>query len=235
VVEQSRVAVLLRPDGVRHGRERSRRVEAHEAQHRLAIKALPDRLAAEGGALAADSCVVGDLLIALAGGTVGAVVTALIGLWRRFRTIPGEVDKHDRLIKERDEDLAQWVADDHLRLRRELQGITTRLASQGHLYSGAHGRALEHAKELALHGYRDQERQAERFVAEIEAGEGALHARHREREHKPFPSLTTPDAAQPVLDRWRDSLWMHPPGVQATEVQDPTRRTLEQTVEQLDP
>jgi hypothetical protein len=49
-----------------------------------------------------DGCLMSDLALALAGGTVGAVATALIGFWRRWRAIPGEVDKHDRLIAERE-------------------------------------------------------------------------------------------------------------------------------------
>ena len=58
----------------------------------------------------------------------------------------GDVEEHNRLARERDEDLGQWVADDHLRLQRELRGITGRMAAPGpgkgsQLYSGAHARA----------------------------------------------------------------------------------------------
>jgi hypothetical protein len=176
-----------------------------------------------------------DLVIALAGGTIGSVATWLIGWGAYFRALPSQVEEHDRLVRERDEDLEQWVADDHLRLTRELAGITNRMASpdegQGsQLYSGAHGRALAHAKERALHAYRDQERSAQRFVAEIAAREGWLHRDHRRQFGKPKLGLNAPSLVRPVLDRWRDLTWGHPPGVAPAGVTDPTQRTLDTTV-----
>jgi hypothetical protein len=37
-----------------------------------------------------------------------------------------------------------------------------------------------------------------------------------------------------VLEKWRDPSWTHPPGVAAAEVDDPTRRTLDETIARLD-
>jgi hypothetical protein len=57
-------------------------------------------------------------VIALAGGSIGSVVTLAIGAVARYQKALGEIGEHDRLARERDEDLAQCVADDHLRLTR---------------------------------------------------------------------------------------------------------------------
>lgn len=54
--------------------------------------------------------------------------------------------RRDRRARALDGDLAYWVADDHRKLRQALNGITARLASEGHLYSGAHGAARAEAK-----------------------------------------------------------------------------------------
>jgi hypothetical protein len=51
----------------------------------------------------------GALGIALAGGSVGAVLTLLAG-------VPEQVRHHDRQVEEYDADLAQWVSDEMVRL-----------------------------------------------------------------------------------------------------------------------
>lgn len=144
-------------------------------------------------------------LIALSGGSVGAVLTWLLGQGAQVRAVPRDVEEHNRLACERDEDLAQWVADDHLRLERELRGITNRMAAPGpgegtQLYTGAHGRALANAKERALHGYRDQQRLAERFFAGLAAQEGGWHRAHRRQERVPPLALTSLERIEAVLD-----------------------------------
>jgi hypothetical protein len=161
-------------------------------------------------------------------------LTILYALILRFRAVPGEVEEHDRLARQRDEDLAQWVADDHLRLGRELRKIVGEHSSRGHLHSGVLGRSLAHAKERALHAHRDQERAAQRFIDELAAKETWLHRDHRRQRGREPLRLTAPARAQPALDCWRDSSWAHPPGVASAEVEDPTRRTLEATIAQLE-
>jgi hypothetical protein len=173
-----------------------------------------------------------DLVIALAGGAVGSLVTWGFGLAARWRAIPSEIEEHDRLARHRDEDLAQWVADDHLRLSRELSGIVVEKAAVGLLYSGSLASALNFAKERALHAYRDQERQALRFVDELAAQETWFH---RKQSRRSPLGLTAPRRVQPVLDRWRDPAWGQPPGVVVLPFDDPTQRTLENTIAVLEP
>jgi len=179
------------------------------------------------------------LLIGIAGGATGATLTILYGAVQRFRAVPGEVDEHDRLARARDDDLAQWVADDHMRLTREMRGISNQMAAPGEgqgsqFHSGAHGRALAHAKERALHAYRDQEREAQRFVAALAAAEIWVHRDQRRQTDKESGlKLTALARVQPVLDCWRSSTWGHPPGVAAADVNDPTRRSLDSVLSDL--
>lgn len=171
-----------------------------------------------------------DLVLALAGGAVGSVVTWAFGLSTRWRAIPGEVEEHDRLARHRDEDLEQWVADDHLRLQRELAGIVVEKAAVGLLYSGSLASAMNLAKERALQAYRDQERQAQRFIDGLAASETWFHRDHRRQSGRSQLRLEATSRVQPVLDRWRDPAWCQPPGVVVLPFNDPTKRTIEKTI-----
>ena len=66
-----------------------------------------------------------DLLVAaLAGGAAGAAIAALA-------RVPSQVRAHDRLVGEYDEELGNWVADESVRLERELRRTTMRFAESG--------------------------------------------------------------------------------------------------------
>jgi hypothetical protein len=140
-----------------------------------------------------------ELLIAILGGSV-ATALALAG---RSLFLPSDVRANDADVAERDEALSTWVADRHVALRAELTGTRNRMASERQLYSGALNRQLAHAKAMALHEYRDEERRARRDVAVIRAREGTLHRIWRNLRKQPFPMLETPAKAQPVLNTWR--------------------------------
>jgi hypothetical protein len=96
--------------------------------------------------------------------------------------------------------------------------------------SGAHRVALALLKERALHEYRDQERQAQRDVAVVFQTETWMHRCWR--RGRDFPQLTAPARAERVLDVWRSSVTNY--GEPVVEVVDPTRRTLGDTVRELD-
>ena len=146
-----------------------------------------------------------------------------------------EIDVTDRFVADRDEDLASWVADRSVALERELAAKTEELNKENLFYSGTHGTVLALIKERALHEYRDQERQAERDVALAHERETWLHAFWRRLRGRPFPKLTAPQRAQPVLDAWRSPVVRH--GDSPIEVVDPTRRTLRDATQavQLEP
>jgi hypothetical protein len=170
------------------------------------------------------------LAVALIGGAIGSVLTALFGLGARMLGARREVAAHDRFVSERDEDLASWVSDRSLALTREIETQVKALAARGAFTSGETNYSIALLKERALHEYRDQERQAERDVALIRDTETWMHTRWRSRDGLPFPELGTPEAAEPVLGAWRSSVTRYDG---PTEVVDPARRTLEATVQEL--
>lgn len=163
----------------------------------------------------------GTLGIALAGGSIGSVLTLLAG-------VPEQVKHNNRRAEHLDADLRQYVSDECVRLEREVRGLKNRLASQGQLYSGAIQRAEAHAKEEVLHRYRDQLTRAEREWQALRDSEGLRHrAWRRLGRGGSLPALTADEAAQPILDGW----WRAPvPAADRAEpypVSDPTRRPLE--------
>ncbi len=99
-------------------------------------------------------------LVAIVGGTLGSVATALVAWGARFFRARGEVEAHDRFVSERDGDLASWVSDRSLALWRELNAKSTEMAKENLFYSSTHGLEISILKERPLHEYRDQERQA---------------------------------------------------------------------------
>lgn len=170
-------------------------------------------------------------LVALAGGAVGSLLTAALAVGGRLLAARREIDATDRFVSERDEDLASWVADRSLALERELAEKTEELNKENLFYSSTHGVALARLKERALHQYRDQERQAQRDIALAKERESWMHAFWRRQRGQPFPTLTAPTRAQPVLDAWRSSVTRH--GDSPIEVVDPTRRVLGEAVQDV--
>jgi hypothetical protein len=141
------------------------------------------------------------LLVGLAGGAIGAVVAALFVQIGRAWVAWGEVTLHDEEAAERNAQLLVWVDDRTHDLVIEMKRKTTSLASQGQLYSGAHGRALAHAKARALHQFRDEEWNARLDLARIRAREGGWHSFWRSYRRSKAPDLTedTYDKVAPFL------------------------------------
>ena len=54
--------------------------------------------------------------------------------------------------------------------------------------------------------------------------ENWMHALWRRRRKRPFPALTAPERAEPLLGHWRSSVTRH--GSSPIEVVDPTQRNL---------
>ena len=168
-------------------------------------------------------------LVALGGGAIGSVLTAALAAGGRLFGARHEIDAHDRFVRDRDEDLASWVADRSLALERQLAEKTEELNKDNIFYGGPHGVALARLKERALHEYRDQERQAQRDVALAGEQEIWMHSFWRRRDGRPFPGLENLERALPVLDAWRSSVTRH--GDSPIEVVDPTRKGLREAVQ----
>jgi hypothetical protein len=161
-------------------------------------------------------------------------LTAGLAFGARLAAIPGECRAHDRAIRERDEDLAQWVADEHPRLKRELETIRDRLNAYDLFFSGQHTFEVGREKEWTLLVYRDQERQAQRDVARVRESEGWLHRSWRFFSRRKVVALTAPERVQPVLDSWRLLASRHL-GAEETPppIDDPTRRALDDTLAEV--
>jgi len=163
-----------------------------------------------------DTRCMNGLLIAVAGGSAGAILTLLAG-------VPGAIRNHDRLVAKADDDLAQWISDECVRLERELDDYKSeaslRLAADSYL------RGIAHLKEGALHRYRDEERLVQSRVGEWRDAEGFVHwLLRRLWFFYSFPSLETPEEVSPILDGWREEVSR---GLVSAPVSDPTQRSLD--------
>ncbi len=160
-----------------------------------------------------------DVLLALLVGSIGAVLTLVVTL---TVGVPVEVRHHNREAREIDEDLAQWISDECVRLERELRGNRNSAGNQ--LYTGAFLGRIAGSKEDALHQYRDQERLARRRRAMLLDDEGWRHRWYRRWiAGGRLPELGTPAKAEAILDGWREKVTGR--GGEAP-VSDPTKRPL---------
>lgn len=175
--------------------------------------------------LAPDDGRVPDWLESVALGLAGGVALALVIYVVR---IPGEVRRNDRLLRDRDDDLATWVADTKPALDWRLKRIADKLAAREALRTGELNWSRGKAKEAVLHAYRDQEREANRFAAQIELRETWGHRAWRLVCRRSLPRLTAPARAEPVLDLWGEDATED--GLPSVKVVDPTRTTLEDIV-----
>ena len=167
---------------------------------------------------------------ALATAVVGGLTLALVLLLAK---VPHDVARHDRLLAERDEDLDSWLADTKLGLDRHLREITNDLVKQNLLYSGERNWRRVKAKEDALHRWRDEERGARRFRAELEERETLAHQFYRWylRRPRPLRPLETPVAAAALIAHWRSPEYYE--GSPVLQVDDPTQRTLASALEAI--
>ncbi|HEY0392644.1 MAG TPA: hypothetical protein VGC63_13135 [Solirubrobacterales bacterium] len=172
-----------------------------------------------------------DLLIGLAGGAIGAVVAGAFVQAGRAWLAWGEVTLHDFEASERNRRLRIWVDDRTRELAQEISGISNRLASDGLLYSGAHGAAVTGAKAKALHQYRDEEEATTIDLMTLRASEGAWHSFWRVLRRRGAPTLTAGAEVEPFLDRWREPVSRH--GSDAVTPLDRTRRTFDDALAEL--
>lgn len=159
------------------------------------------------------------VLLAILSGFVGAI-------GERLLRVPLEVRLHNRQLRERNDSLARWVADEDVRLTRQLRGITNSMAARGQLYAGAHGNARASAKELALHRWRDERELAEREAGAIRDAETIAHRLAR-RFSARFPTLTALDDSDllRVVAAWEEDEVI--PGGPPIKVANPARRSLQ--------
>jgi succinate dehydrogenase flavin-adding protein (antitoxin of CptAB toxin-antitoxin module) len=166
-----------------------------------------------------------DLLVAaLAGGAAGAAIAALA-------RVPSQVRAHDRLVAEYDEELGNWVADESVRLERELKRATRRLTESDETGEHAHARALAQVKEESLRAYRDSELAARNQRTALRDTEDWQHDLWRwVTARGQLPPLRMPRKAKPIIDSWREPVSF---GDVSVEVNDPTSRGLDELLAEL--
>lgn len=164
------------------------------------------------------------LVAALAGGAVGAGTASLA-------RVPAQVRRHNRLVVEYDQDLANWVADESVRLERELQRTSRRFVESGTQGQNAHARALAQLKEESLRAYRDSELAAKQRRSALRDEEGWQHDVWRWITVRgQLAPLRTPRKVQPILDTWREPVGFDELSVQ---ISDPTSRDLDEILAEL--
>lgn len=166
----------------------------------------------------------GNLGIALAGGAIGASITAVLALLSRAAVAWREVPAFDSESEERNSQLAIWVDDRTRDLAREMELITETHIQRNTFRSSMHAAALAEAKAGALHEFRDELARARIDLARLRAKEGPFHALRRMRGAA-APAITpmTLEAVEPFLDRWREPVTSH--GLDPAAPLDRTRRT----------
>jgi hypothetical protein len=164
------------------------------------------------------------LVSALAGGAVGATIA---GLGR----VPAQVRSHNRLVGEYDEELGNWVADESVRLQRELKRVTRRFAESDSRGETAHARALAQVKEESLRAYRDSLLTAEHKRRALRDSEGWQHDLWRwVTVRGQLPPLRVPRKVNPLIEAWREPVSF---GEVSAQVSDPTRRDLDEILSEL--
>jgi hypothetical protein len=166
------------------------------------------------------------LLIALAGGAIGVLLTGLAWLLLKVASIPGDLQRHDFETRIVNEDLKLWAADEYRRVKRELTAAETRLANRGQLYTGTYGNARSAIKTAALHRWRDRLHAAERKIVAIRSREHRLHDMARKRKkYKYGLDLTAPTQVEPIINEFRQPITKH--GQDRLKVFDPTKFELD--------
>ncbi len=158
------------------------------------------------------------MLIAVAGGAAGSVLTMLA----RVVTVPAEVGRHDQRVRDIDADLERYVADEHTRLVFE----ASELRAEGRS-AAPPGLDTAFAVERAIHKYRDEETRRVREVRDIYAAEGAAHSLWRAVRRCHTEVLGTPARACALVDRWPRMVPIVEPSGVRLRLTDPRDRSID--------
>jgi len=134
------------------------------------------------------------------------VITVLLTvLAERSYNVPREIRRNNERIRNRDEDLRTWIEDDRKQVRREVTRIhvaESRRTDDGPDYSVSQ---IQRVKNDVLHRYRDQRRDAERVVRDVELSEQLPHRLVRRIASRPVPDLAAPGEKADVIAGWETS------------------------------
>jgi hypothetical protein len=173
-----------------------------------------------------------DLAVALAGGAIGAAITAVGSQLVRIRAAWSEVALHDQQAADANESLVIWVDDATQNLVREIRDVNDDHGSRGTLASSLHIGDVAFRKAGALHRYRDQRNLTRLFLVGLKAQEGVYHSVIRRlRGRQEGLALTADHDVEPFLVRWREPARLD--AETEARVFDRTKRTLEDALDEL--
>lgn len=198
---------------------------------------MPTYPSAKISRVSGDSVTWTTVVVALAAGAIGTLLTLAFGFLARMVRIGREIEANDRALRVLDRHLETWVSDATVDLVRDVRATREELNKKGLLHSGEYGRQISLLKENALHWYRDQERTAQSQADEIRAREGGVHGLVRAWRFKSLDvELKAPARVLPILDRWAEPVTRHlsPTDTPQPLESDPRHRTVERTLEFLD-
>lgn len=131
-----------------------------------------------------------------------AAIVILTLVVERVVNVPRDLRRNDERIRNRDEDLATWIEDTDAELAKQLR--VTR-APERDFAQAMTGMATTFGLHRdAQHRYRDQRREAERLVRDVQLSEGVAHRAARQVLRRPLPTLNAPSDKAHVIQMWRE-------------------------------
>jgi hypothetical protein len=166
------------------------------------------------------------LLIAIAGGAVGVLLTGIAWAVLRLSAVPGELTRHDFEAWIVNQDLELFAADEYRRVKQELavaEGEERRLGGRVREFGLAYGERRASIKSAALHRWRDRLHEAERELVALQSSEGWIQRLLREHWKSDRKGLDLParERVEPIIEELRQQVQKH--GQPAIHVFDPTK------------
>jgi hypothetical protein len=136
---------------------------------------------------------------AILGAIFGVLATVVVGL---LSAVPADVDRRDRQIGERDQELEEWIVGRHRGLKQRFHELAQQANANGVGRGGTIPAGEVAVKALLLYDYREELRRASSFVLDLEVAERWPHRLYRAVWRQPLPRLRTPGKSQPIVDYW---------------------------------
>jgi hypothetical protein len=136
---------------------------------------------------------------AVLGAIFGVLATVVVGL---LSAVPADVDRRDREIAERDQELEEWIVWRHRGLKQRFQELAQDAVARGVGRGGTIPAGEGAVRALLLYDYREELRRANSFVLTLAVMERWPHRLYRALRRRPMPELASPAAARPIVDYW---------------------------------
>jgi hypothetical protein len=139
------------------------------------------------------------MLTAILAAGFGVLATVIASL---LSAVPADIDRRDRQIGQRDQELEEWIVGHHRGLKRRFHELAEKANANGVGRGGTIPAGEVAVKTLLLYDYREELRRANSFVLDLEVAERWPHRLYRTVRRRPFPGLHIPGKSQPIVDYW---------------------------------